>query len=125
MPAIIYGPSYFSGAQPSGPVGIPHLQVPLLLTGDGSFAIWQQDTIEEVSQSVEVICGSNPGERTMAPTFGMPQLTFTEPSAGLITQTIAQWDPRAVTQVSVNNGSIPGTSSIGVKVSLQSKNQVG
>ena len=52
------------------PTVIPHLAVPVTLNADGSFAWLVQDSIQEIAQSVEVIVGSHPGERTVNPTFG-------------------------------------------------------
>lgn len=96
---------------------LPHLSVSFQLNPDGSFAFWQQGTLDEVSQSVEVICGTTKGQRTVVPTFGLPDVVFTEPSAGIIQNIIQQWEPRCQPQVTaVTNAD--GTADISVGVSL-------
>ena len=102
---------------------IPHLSAAVSLNGDGTFAFVNQDTIEEVEQSVEVICGSVPGERTVVPTFGLPSQVFTNPNPGAIQATILQWENRATTQVTVQY-SQQGEASINVAVGLQQRGPV-
>lgn len=99
---------------------LPHLQVPFILQGDGTWAVWQQDTIDEVGQSVEVVCGTLPGERTVVPTYGLPDQTFTgpQPNVGVITRTIAAWEPRAQVTVKVSSPSNNGQAQVSVAVAL-------
>ena len=101
------------------PPTVPHLALPLTLGPNGSFNTIQQDTIEEVAQSVEVILGTPLGSRLQVPGFGVPDPVLTElsPSAHQIQQVIAQWEPRALTAVSITNNSA-GTTQISVAVEL-------
>lgn len=87
---------------------LPHLDAALVLGADGTFMTWQQGTIDEVAQCVEVICGTTIGDRTVVPTFGLPALPFTIQSSHQYQQSIQQaintWEPRARVQVVINSG---------------------
>lgn len=81
---------------------IPHLSAALALNPDGSFIWQQQGLISEVAQSVEMIVGTPKGQRTMIPSFGIPDPTFTYPvNKGEIQQAIAQFETRATANVNV------------------------
>jgi|ERR1035441_8249941 phage baseplate assembly protein W len=115
-------PYDFSGSfqQPlTIPVPLPHLSAVLTLQGDGTFNFWQQGTIDEVSQSVEMICGTVQGQRTVVPGFGIIQQAFlTTTSANEILGAINLWEPRA--NVSVNASiNDQGIESVQVNTSLR------
>lgn len=95
-----------------------HLQLPLELQGDGTFAFWAQDTLDEVGQAVEVLCGTTVGQRTVVPTYGLPNIVFTQPSKTEILQAINTWEPRAIPTVTVDYPDNT-TAQVSVQVSLQ------
>jgi phage baseplate assembly protein W len=96
---------------------LPHLAVPLVIAPDGSFDIVQQDSVEEVAQSVSVLLGTQLGRRVMVPNYGTPDPTFTEPDAHAIEQTITNWEPRAVPTVTVEIDD-SGAANVNVAVAL-------
>ena len=101
---------------------LAHLSAQVALGSDGSFLFLNQDTPEEIVQSVEVICGTTIGERPVVPSFGIPDQTFTQPSKEQITSAVARWENRATVQVFVKTDSASGISS--VKVDVTPRNQV-
>lgn len=115
-------PYDFSGAwnQPGTvATNLPHLSAICTLQGNGTFNSWQQGTIDEVSQCVEVVCGTNIGDRTVVPNFGIPDPVFTTGlTAAEVQAAINLWEDRAEVQVNVvNNGT--GTESIQVRTSIR------
>ena len=72
-----------------------HLALPLRLASDGRFAALDQDTPEEVAQSVALLLATRPGERRSVPGFGMvdPLGAGLDPSA--VADAIEEWEDRA------------------------------
>ena len=95
---------------------LAHLSAALQLGGDGSFVFWNQDTSDEIVQSVEMICGTIQGERPVVPTFGVPDQAFTQPSKTAILSAVTQWESRASVQVTVSSDSASGVSNVKVDV---------
>lgn len=114
------------------PVGVPtsavafpsitHLSVPLVLQGDGTFRTVLQNTIDEVAQNVEVICGSVQGERSVVPTFGLEMTNFLTPNPTDIQAAVTEWEPRASVQVTVT-ASDSGVANVNVGVTLNQGTQ--
>lgn len=102
---------------------LPHLSGTLALGGDGSFQFNLQDTIDDVAQCVEVIVGTPVGQRTMVPTFGVPDPTFARPNISVISAAIQQFEPRAIASVQFNDSN-PSTEYITVNVALQNGSTV-
>lgn len=115
-------PYDFQGAWSSIPtivVVLPHLSAAMSLQGDGTFNWWQQGTIDEVAQSVEMIVGTTKGQRTVVPGFGIDQLPFSAPAnIAAIQAAINLWEPRANATVGVSGGA-PGEENITVNTSLR------
>ena len=100
------------------PVVLPHLSAAMTLQGDGTFSFWQQGTIDEVAQCVEMICGTTQGDRTVVPAFGMPQLVFNlSQNQKAILNAINTWEPRATVAVNISQNS-QGVDTIQVNTSL-------
>lgn len=101
---------------------IPHLSASMVLANDGTFQFWQQNTIDEVAQCVEVLCGTTQGDRTVVPGFGLPILPFnTTPTSQIVKivqQAVNQWEPRANVGVTVVLDSV-GNETITVSTSLR------
>lgn len=120
---IIYDSNYPYDAYAPVPLPRPssppatHLAVPMIVLSDGTFATNQQDSIQEVTQSVEVIVGSVQGQRTVVPSFGLPVMDFQTPSKGEYVRAIGLWDKRAAVEVTVAP-SDRGAANVRVDVSL-------
>jgi hypothetical protein len=92
-------------------VKIPHIAWPLRLTDDGTLAVVEQDTIEDVRQCVRVLRRTPLGARPLAPLVGVPDPTF---SAGVDPEDLEErlededtGEPRAevtVTATPIENG---------------------
>lgn len=95
---------------------LAHLASLVALGPDGSFVFLLQDSISEVVQSVEMICGTVVGERSVVPTFGIPDQTFTQPSKSQIVSAVAQWEHRATVRVAVDTNDPLGISEVKVTV---------
>lgn len=83
-------------------VAVPHLQVPFALNQDGSAAVIEQDTTQEVSQCVRVLLATMRGTRQYVPGYGVADPTFVGPDITDIQAAIAKWEPRA--DATVNAG---------------------
>lgn len=112
--------SYAPSSTGSEVTVLPHLSAAMSLSPDGSFAFLQQDTLDEVSQSVEMICGSVTGSRTVVPNFGLPDQAFTLPNANVIATQINKFETRAALTINIDNQD-SGVSSVQVGVSLAKK----
>jgi len=95
---------------------LAHLGASVLLTPDGSFAFLQQDSIAEIVQSVEMICGTVVNDRTVVPTFGIPDQAFTQPSKTEIVSAVSKWQSRATVNVAVDTNDPMGVSQVKVTV---------
>lgn len=85
---------------------VPHFALPFRLAG-ARFAVIEQDTDDEVLQSVEVIVRTRLGERIEVPDFGIPDPTFgTNFDSGALRSHIARWEPRANTSVASSPDSL-------------------
>ena len=74
--------------------------------------------VGEVTQSVEVLCGTTLNERPVVPTYGLTGSDFYgRPGVNDITQAVQVWEPRAAVNVSVVP-SDSGESTVSVLVSL-------
>lgn len=109
------------GGSGTAPVVLPHLSAELTLQGDGTFNFWQQGTIDEVSQCVEMVVGTVQGQRTVVSGFGVPLLTFQDQTSGqqkVILDAINKWEPRAIAsvQISIDNQNVE---SVQVNISLR------
>ena len=92
------------GSAGAPPVVLPHLSAAMSLQGDGTFAFWQQGTIDEVAQSVEMICGTEQGHRTVVPGFGLPPLVFTlNQNEKAIMAAINTWEDRATVNLNITS----------------------
>lgn len=78
---------------------VPHLKLPVRLDArTGSLMTVEQDSLEEVAQSVEVILATPIGSRVDLPEFGAPSYLFeqfpVDTTAALAA--VANWEPRAL-----------------------------
>lgn len=97
----------------------PHLALPLRIVGE-SFVAVQQDTVEELTTTVAVICAFPLGSRVERPEFGInpPELQDEPLRLTGIEQAVAAYEPRAVVTVTERPGYVPLAARIQVQVSM-------
>ena len=110
MPYSLIDPTPLSGS-------VPHLAIPLVLGPGGAFLTVQQDSLDDVRQSVEVLLGTQIGERIVTPSYGIPDLTYGQIDPTEIAGLISQWEPRASATVTVTPQP-DGSNAVTVNVSL-------
>lgn len=72
---------------------IPHLRVPLQVVA-GHLAVVEQDSEDELAQSVAVVLGTLRGERPVVPGFGITDQGFQEPRAAELVAAVEANEPR-------------------------------
>ena len=78
---------------------VPHLRIPFEIVG-GMPATIEQDTPEEIEQSVRVLLKTERGERIEVPEYGVPEWAFEAgEDLGEVMAAIARWEPRAAAQI--------------------------
>lgn len=100
-------------------VQIPHIDLPLRFEGT-RLAVVEQDSPDEVANSVETVLRYTPGDRPDVPDFGTPDQTFKQGGADPdeIERSIETWEPRATTFVDEDLDPIDtALSRVGVEVS--------
>lgn len=88
---------------------IPHLKFPLELDPDGTFAVVEQDLIDDVRQCVFIAKRTQLGSRPASPTSGVEDPTFTTVDPEVLQATLEAQEPRAsvtVTVVDLENGEV-------------------
>lgn len=104
-----------SGIVPGdAPGGVPHLMVPVGLAQDGSLATVEQDSLDEITQSVRMLLGTLPGTRLTVPGYGLPDPTFGHVTAPDIEALAAIWESRAGLTVTVTGQGRATTVQVGV-----------
>lgn len=118
LPYDPYSPS----TTPQTSITVTHLSSQMVLGADGTFLAWVQDTLDEVTQCVEMICGTPQGQRTVQPKFGIPQQPFTGPNKNDFITAINAYENRANFSVDVapTNGGVAGVS---ISVELKSSSR--
>lgn len=81
---------------------IPHFALPFSLTANGGVAVTQQDSIDDISQCVEMALGCTQGTRLVVPDFGVTDPTFTDVSPGTLEQQVKVYEPRAELAITVS-----------------------
>lgn len=76
-----------------------HLRLPLSLAGDGSFRTVEEDSPEEILQSVAVVLRTRPGERLADPDLGVEDPTFVGFDAKAALTEVERWEERASLEV--------------------------
>lgn len=81
---------------------IPHLSVPFEIDQRGHARTLDQDSDEEILQSVRVLIDTRPGERLIVPDYGVDDLAFVGPAdigEEWLADAVAEWEPRATVEV--------------------------
>lgn len=101
------------------PTAPPHLPNLLALDAFGQFLVNNQDSYAEIADSVEIIVGTQIGQRSALPDFGILDPTFTYPvDTQEIINAIGEWDERANTTISVGYEDAIGGGLTNVKIAL-------
>jgi phage baseplate assembly protein W len=79
----------------------PHFAQPFRLIGSGSFAVVEQDSDQEILDSVAICLATPQGSRAEVPDYGVPRLEFSLPSGTDIVAAVQEWEPRASLTVEV------------------------
>lgn len=84
------------------PVAVPHFSFPFRLGSNGSFAVVEQDSPDEVGDCVQVLLSTPTGSRVELPEYGIDDPTFTQSvDVPGILSAIDDWEPRAQVDVGV------------------------
>lgn len=75
---------------------VPHLALPFRVERNGKVAVLEQDTLDEIAQSVLVLLLTHRGQRLEVPDYGIQDLVFdSDIDYSAITAAIFEWEPRA------------------------------
>lgn len=85
-------------------VAIPHLRIPLQVLPDGSLAMNEQATPDDLAQCVKVLMLTEIGDRIEVPKYGVVPMLFNTVSRHLLLEAISRWEPRATVDVEVIAG---------------------
>jgi hypothetical protein len=101
----------------------PYLKNLPALDPFGQFLVNNQDSYAEIADSVEIIVGTQIGQRPALPDFGILDPTFTYPvdSAG-ISNAITEWDDRALPTITVSYEDVIGGGNTNVSIALATNN---
>ena len=105
------------------PTAPPHLQNLPALDAFGQFLVNNQDSYAEISDSVEMIVGTQIGQRPALPDFGILDPTFTYPiDTTSMRNAIVTWDERAVPTITVSYEDVIGGGNTNVSIELATTN---
>ena len=105
------------------PTAPPHLQNLPVLDAFGQFLVNNQDSYAEVADSVEIIVGTQIGQRPALPDFGILDPTFTYPvDTEEISNAIREFDDRAVPTITVAYEDVIGGGDTSVSIALAINN---
>lgn len=85
----------------AAPGGIPHFAIPFDIGGDGSSQVLEQDSEDEIVQSVAMLVGTRPATRMMAPAYGIVDPTFAGFNSPSLQLAVAKWEERATVVVQI------------------------
>lgn len=97
----------------------PHLPNLPTLDAFGQFLVNDQDSYDEIADCVEIVVGTQIGQRTALPDFGVLDPTFTYPvDTDAIVGSINEWEDRANPTVSVTYEDAIGGGDTNVTIAL-------
>lgn len=103
----------------TSPTAPPHLQNLPALDPFGQFLVNNQDSYQEIAESVEMIVGTQMGQRPAVPNFGIFDPTFTYPvDTVAMRNSIVTWDERAVPTITVSYEDVIGGGNTNVSIEL-------
>ena len=105
------------------PTAPPHLPNLPALDPFGQFLVNNQDSYPEISDSVEMIVGTQIGQRAALPDFGVLDPTFTYPvNTDALKAAIELWEDRAVPIITVGYEDVIGGGQTNVSIQLATTN---
>lgn len=72
-----------------------HLALPIKITAAGRLATVEQDSVEDISQSVALLADTRPGDRRSVEDYGIPDPVFGGVDADEVAELILEWEDRA------------------------------
>lgn len=109
-------------------VEVPHLAWPFALTGGADIegvvraplGQVEQDSLAEVTQSVQLLLNTTPGDRPLAPDIGVEDFAFTPTGIDpdVLATRLMDMEPRASVQVTVLGPGPDGVQNVQVRVAL-------
>jgi phage baseplate assembly protein W len=104
-----YGSGLYGGVSPLLPTGaapltlaVPHLAIPFRFDVSGSAVVLAQDSLDEITQCVQILLSTPLGSREVTSDYGIPDPTFVGADPAAITVAVATWEPRAAVTVTPN-----------------------
>jgi len=79
-------------------MGVPHLRVPFRIERSGNAQLVEQDSSDEIVQSVRVLLSTLVGQRLEVPGYGIPDQAFLADSSlstAVLSSQVKKWEPRA------------------------------
>lgn len=83
---------------PNKNIDTPQLAYPFEITSSGAVREVEQDTLDEIAMSIEIILRYPLGYRDELPDFGIPELAFresTEDISSMLADYVSRWETRA------------------------------
>lgn len=83
---------------PNKKINTPQLAYPFEITASGAVREVEQDSLDEIAMSIEIILRYPLGYRDELPEFGIPDLGFresTEDIAAMLADYVTRWETRA------------------------------
>jgi phage baseplate assembly protein W len=74
---------------------VQRLALPLMVAPGGHLASLEQDSPEEIAQSVALVIATRPGERRSVADYGMEDPVFGGLDIADMVAVVAEWEPRA------------------------------
>jgi|CryBogDrversion2_7_1035282.scaffolds.fasta_scaffold05487_2 hypothetical protein len=81
--------------------GVPHLTNGIVVDPWNQFEVNVQDSYAEISSNVAMYMGTERGQRTAVPSFGIMDLPFSDINTSQIQKELFKWEPRATVSVTV------------------------
>lgn len=72
-----------------------HLAFPIRVAANGGLLALEQDSEQEIAQSVALLVSTEPGERRSVPDYGLPDPVFGGLDQDDISDVVADWEDRA------------------------------
>jgi phage baseplate assembly protein W len=72
-----------------------HLALPIKVTASGRLATVEQDSVDDISQSVALLIDTRPGDRRSVEEYGIPDPVFGGVDVDEVTELILEWEDRA------------------------------
>lgn len=79
-------------------IDTPQISYPFEILQSGKVREVEQDTLDEIGMSVEIILRYQTGTRDELPEFGVPDILFTESNedlSGVLAEHVSRWETRA------------------------------